>query len=213
MKILLKDDVEKLGVVGDIVTVADGYARNYLIPKGLAVKATPGQVKQVDLIRRQAMVRREHIAAQIAALTEKLNGVQLTFAAKASERGRLYGSITKDSIVEALEAELREPIDRRKVETDHLRQVGLHMIPVRLSAEMIPEVSVIVHRHGEDPTIYIPVPEEETSDDQAEAESELEDSPAEMELEAEEQPAEMEVEVEEPSADTELEAEDSPADA
>ena len=174
MKILLKDDVEKLGVVGDIVTVADGYARNYLIPKGLAVKATPGQVKQVDLIRRQAMVRREHIAAQIAALTEKLNGVQLTFAAKASERGRLYGSITKDSIVEALEAELGEPIDRRNVETDHLRQVGLHMIPVRLSAEMIPQVSVIVHRHGEDPTIYIPVAEEEISDDQVEVEVEAE---------------------------------------
>ncbi len=199
MKILLKDDVEKLGVVGDIVTVADGYARNYLIPQGLAVKATPGQVKQVDLIRRQAMVRREHFAAQIAALTEKLNGVQLTFEAKASERGRLYGSVTKDSIVEALEVELGEPIDRRKVETDHLRQIGLHMIPVRLSAEMIPQVSVIVHRHGEDPTIYLPVVEEETSDDQVEAE--VEELPAETEVEVWEQPAEMEVEAEELPAD------------
>ena len=102
MKILLKEDVENLGAVGDIVTVADGYARNYLIPTELAVKATPGQVKQIDVIRRQAHRKRERIVAYLAAMTEKLNGILLTFEANASERGRLYGSITKDDIVEAL---------------------------------------------------------------------------------------------------------------
>ncbi len=181
MKILLKEDVEKLGLVGDVVAVADGYARNYLIPKGLAVKASHGQIKQVDLIRRQAMQRRERVAAQIAALTEKLEGVQLTFEAKASERGRLYGSITKESVVEALEAKLGESIDRRKVETDPLRQVGLHRIPVRLSAEMVPELQVIVHREGEDPASYLLTEEEEIVEDDQD------------QVEAVEEPAETEV--------------------
>jgi large subunit ribosomal protein L9 len=204
MKILLKEDVETLGAVGDIVTVADGYARNYLIPQGLAVKATPGQVKQVDVIRQQALQRREQLAAKIAALTEKINGIQLAFEAKASERGRLYGSVTKESIVEALEAELGEPVDRRKVETDPLRQVGLHAIPVRLSAEMIPEVTVIVHREGEDPAIYLPVAEEETevesvADGQAGVET-VEDQ-ADAQVESQEAPVEPEIEAEEPSTE------------
>ena len=203
MKILLKEDVEKLGAVGDIVTVADGYARNYLIPQGLAVKASPGQVKQVDVIRRQALQRRERIEAQIAALTEKLDGVQLTFEAKASERGRLYGSITKESVVEALEAKVGEAIDRRKVETDPLRQVGLHLIPVRLSADMAPELHVIVHREGEDPAIYLPVEEEEIDENDQD------------QIEAVETPAETEALLEddavEPSAEIEVLTEDEAA--
>ena len=208
MKILLKEDVEKLGAVGDIVTVADGYARNYLIPQGLAVKASPGQVKQVDVIRRQALQRRERIEAQIAALTEKLDGVQLTFEAKASERGRLYGSITKESVVEALEAKVGEAIDRRKVETDPLRQVGLHLIPVRLSADMAPELHVIVHREGEDPAIYLPVEEEEIDEndqDQIEAVETPVETEALLEDDAVEPSAEIEVltedEAAEPSVD------------
>jgi large subunit ribosomal protein L9 len=184
MKVLLKEDVEKLGAVGDIVTVADGFARNYLIPNGLAVRATPGQIKQIDVIRLQAQQRREQLEAQLAALTEKLSGIQLTFEAKASERGRLYGSITKDSIVEALDAQLGEPIDRRKVETDPLRQVGLHTIPVRLSGDLVPQVTVIVHREGEDPAIYLPVDEEEIEAEPAQesqAEVEAPETPAESE--------------------------------
>jgi large subunit ribosomal protein L9 len=188
MKVLLKEDVEKLGVVGDVVTVADGFARNYLIPNGLAVRATPGQIKQIDVIRLQAQQRRDQLEAELAALTEKLSGIQLTFEAKASERGRLYGSITKDAIVEALDAELGEPIDRRKVETDPLRQVGLHTIPVRLSAELVPQITVIVHRGGEDPAIYLLAEEEE-----------IEVGPTE----------ESEVEVETPELSTESELDES----
>jgi len=197
MKILLKENVEKLGEAGDIVDVADGYARNYLIPQGLAVKASAGQIKQIDVIRRQAQLKQERVAAQIAALAERLSGIQMSFEAKASERGRLYGSITKDDVVEALESKLGEEIDRRKVEMDPLRQIGFHAIPVRLSGDTIPEISVIVHREGEDPADYIPVPEEPAAEDEDEVEAELEPAelaaPAEAELEAEtEQVAEPE---------------------
>ena len=177
MKVLLKEDVEKLGQAGDVVTVADGYARNYLIPRMLAVKASPGQVKQVDVIRRQAHLKRERIAAEHAELAEKLTGVVLTFVANASERGRLYGSITQDDIAEALEAKIGEPVDRRKIEIDPLRQIGYHTVPVRVSAELIPEVVAIVHREGEDPLAYIPVEEEE--EEQAEEEGVVEEAVAE----------------------------------
>jgi large subunit ribosomal protein L9 len=184
MKVLLKEDVEKLGVVGEVVTVADGFARNYLIPNGLAVRATPGQLRQIDVIRRQAQQRRDQLEAELAALTEKLNGIQLAFEAKASERGRLYGSITKDAIVEALDAQLGEPIDRRKVETDPLRQVGLHTIPVRLSADRVPQIKVIVHREGEDPAIYLLMDEDESEEEpveEGEVEVEVPEVPAEAE--------------------------------
>ncbi len=212
MKILLKENVEKLGEAGDIVNVADGYARNYLIPQGLAVKASAGQLKQVDLFRRQAQLKRERIDAQIAALAEKLSGIQLSFEAKASERGRLYGSITKDDVVEILETKLGEPVDRRKVEMDPLRQIGFHSIPVRLSGEVIPEISVIVHREGEDPADYIPVPEEPAVEDGAEVEStDLVVTPAEDEAEVEstdlDTPAEDEAEAESTDLDTPAEPE------
>ncbi len=173
MKILLKDDVDTLGIAGDIVDVADGYARNYLLPQGLAVRATPGQIKQVDVIRAQSRLKHQRIAAEMAALTEKLEGTLLTFEATASERGRLYGSVTQDQIAEALAAELGEPIDRRKIDTDPLRQLGLHAIPIRLGGELTPKVSVIVHREGEDPESYLPVPDEAVEDDSA-SEAEVE---------------------------------------
>jgi large subunit ribosomal protein L9 len=173
MKILLKDDVDTLGIAGDIVDVADGYARNYLLPQGLAVRATPGQIKQVDVIRAQSRLKHQRIAAEMAALTEKLEGTLLTFEATASERGRLYGSVTQDQIAEALAAELGEPIDRRKIDTDPLRQLGLHAIPIRLGGELTPKVSVIVHREGEDPESYLPVPDEAAEDDPA-SEAEVE---------------------------------------
>ncbi len=180
MKVLLKEDVAKLGKAGDVVTVADGFARNYLIPNQLAVKASPGQIKQVDVIRRQAQLKRDRIAEQMAVLAEKLTSVQLTFAANASEKGRLYGSITRDDIADALEAAIGEPIDRRKIEVDPLRQIGLHSIPVRLGAGLTPEVVAIVHREGEDPAAYLTVAEEPAPEaDDAESAGEASDEPAE----------------------------------
>lgn len=191
MKILLKEDVETLGAAGDIVTVADGYARNYLVPQGLAVKATAGQVKQVDVIRRQARLKRERIESELAALAEKLTGTQLEFEVNASERGRLYGSVTQEDVAAALEAKLGEPIDRRKLDTGPLRQIGLHTIPVRLGGELAPQISVILYREGEDPASYLPVleepagPEAEAAETEASADYEAEAVAAEVDSVAE----------------------------
>jgi large subunit ribosomal protein L9 len=155
MKVLLKEDIEKLGSAGDVVTVADGFARNYLIPNQLAVKASPGIVRQAELIRRQAHRKRDRIVAEMEELAGKLNGLQLAFEASAGEKGRLYGSITRDDVVEAVEARIGEAIDRRKLEMEPLRQLGVHQVPVRLGADLAPELVVIVHREGEDPAAYL----------------------------------------------------------
>ncbi|MBN1318136.1 MAG: 50S ribosomal protein L9 [Anaerolineales bacterium] len=170
MKVLLKEDVNKLGVAGDVVSVADGYARNYLIPQLLAVKCTQGQLKQVNVIRMQAQRKRDRIAAEHEAFAERLTGIVLTFEANASEKGRLYGSITRDNLAEALEARLGEPVDRRKIEIDPLRQIGMHSIPIRITAELVPEITAIVHREGEDPLSYLP-----TDDEDMEGEEETEE--------------------------------------
>jgi large subunit ribosomal protein L9 len=182
MKVLLTEDVEKLGLAGDIVTVADGYARNYLIPQELAVKAHKGLVRQAEVIRRQARRKRERIVAEMEALTAKLNGLQLTFEANAGEKGRLYGSVTRDDVIEAAEAKIGEEVDRRKLDMEPLRQLGVHTVPVRLSADLVPELVVIVHREGEDPATYLAAAEAEA---QAAAEAQAE-AEAQPEVEADE---------------------------
>jgi large subunit ribosomal protein L9 len=173
MKVLLTEDVEKLGSAGDIVTVADGYARNYLIPNQFAVKATAGVVKQADVVRRQGRRKRERIAAEMEALAKRLSGLQLAFEANAGEKGRLYGSITRDDVIEAVEARIGEEIDRRKLEMEPLRQLGLHTVAVRLSAELSPELLVIIHREGEDPEAYLVEPEAEAEPEAGEETAEL----------------------------------------
>ena len=184
MKVLLKEDVEKLGSAGDVVTVAAGYARNYLIPNQLAVKASAGVVKQAEMVRRQAHRKRERIAAEMEELAAKLNGLQLAFEASAGEKGRLYGSVTRDDVSEAVEAKIGEAIDRRKLEMEPLRQLGVHAVPVRLGADLAPELVVIVHREGEDPAAYLVEEEAESEPSEADAEAASEELEIAAETEA-----------------------------
>ncbi len=94
MKVLLLKDVYKLGRAGDVKKVADGYGRNYLLPQGLAVIATPGALKQVDYIRRTAASQREQMNLELGSVAQRLEGLKLVFPTKAGETGKLYGSIT-----------------------------------------------------------------------------------------------------------------------
>ena len=149
MKIILTHEVPNLGQAGDLKDVATGYARNYLIPKGLAVKATSGALKEFE--RRQATEasREERLAARAETLVRRLSEVTLTFEAKASEAGRLFGSITTADIAEALERKVGEKFDRRKhILSEPLRQVGEHTVSVRLTSEVIAEVKVVVKPEG-----------------------------------------------------------------
>jgi large subunit ribosomal protein L9 len=149
MKVLLLKDVYKLGHAGDVKKVANGYGRNYLIPQGLAVLATPGALKQAETLRQNAAIARARQNAELAGVAERLSATTLTFAVKAGETGKLYGSITPASIAQAIQRETGLEIDRRNVGHQPLRELGEYKVPVRLTADLIPSVHVIIHREGE----------------------------------------------------------------
>jgi large subunit ribosomal protein L9 len=148
MKVLLKEDVDNLGYAGEVHTVADGYGRNFLLPKGLAVRATPDVMKQAEAWRRRAEARRAELRAEHDLLSDKIRAVTLTFTARAGDSGKLYGSITTAQIADKLNEKLGTEIDRRKIGGEPLRQLGEHHIPVRLSGDHHPEFLVIVQPEG-----------------------------------------------------------------
>lgn len=147
MEVLLLEDVERLGLAGDIKRVADGYARNYLFPRGLAVIATPGAIKQAEK-QRKADVRREAKAlSEAQALAQILDGRTVTFQARAGESDRLYGSITNANIAEALEEQIDQEVDRRKIDLEEpLKELGTHAVTIRLAAEAEAKITVIIER-------------------------------------------------------------------
>jgi large subunit ribosomal protein L9 len=149
MKVLLLKDVYKLGRAGDIKKVADGYGRNFLLPQGLAVMATPGAMKQADRIRRVATEERVRLNTELGAVAERLNGLQVIFPAKAGETGKLYGSITHLMIAEAIEKATGVQVERRQIDCQPVKTLGVHKARIRLTVDLIPEVQVVVHREGE----------------------------------------------------------------
>ena len=149
MKVMLIKDVFKLGRAGDVKKVADGYGRNYLLPQGLAVLATPGALKQVERIRSQAEVRRTEQNEELKGLAGDIEGVVLTFAAKAGETGKLYGSITTQNVAEALQEKTRYEVKRHQIDMQPIRNLGEFSANVRLTMDLVPEIKIIVHREGE----------------------------------------------------------------
>lgn len=149
MKVLLLKDVYKLGHAGDVKKVADGYGRNYLLPQRLAVLATPGALKQAEALRQNAAVARARLNDELGGVAEKLNATTLTFAVKAGETGKLYGSITPAVIAEEIKRATSLEVDRRNVGHQPLRELGEYKVPVRLTTELIPSVKVIIYREGE----------------------------------------------------------------
>ncbi len=155
MKVLLLKDVFKLGLAGEVKRVADGYGRNYLLPQGLAVLATPGALKQVEQIKAQALVHRQALNEELGAVAEQLEGMVITFTARASETGKLYGSITPQMIAESISEKTGIEINRRQVYAQPLRALGDHTVQVRLTADLVPEVTVIVNSEGEEQEIPV----------------------------------------------------------
>src|SRR5262245_14916793 len=139
MKVVLREDVDTLGRKGDLLDVADGYARNYLVPRGLAIKATKGVVAQAEAMKRNREVRevRERTAAEDLAGRLTAGGA-VTVPARAGEAGKLFGSVTSADIVEALAARAGTEIDRRDVLLDDpIRELGETEVPVRLHPDVV----------------------------------------------------------------------------
>jgi large subunit ribosomal protein L9 len=151
MKILLLQDVYKLGHAGDVKKVADGYGRNYLIPQGLATLATPSSIKQAETLRQNAAIARAKLNAELSGVADKLNALTLTFAVRASETGKLYGSVTTAQLSEEIKRATGLDIERRNIASQPLRSLGDFKVPVRLTSDLIPAVRVIVFREGETP--------------------------------------------------------------
>ncbi|MDP9358367.1 MAG: 50S ribosomal protein L9 [Chloroflexota bacterium] len=145
MKIVLRQDVPKLGEKGTVQTVKDGFARNYLIPQGMAVLATPGELKMVEengRVQARKIAKQEQ---QLQSLADRIAGQRLEFTAKAGDQGRLYGSITAGDVVEKLGELVREEIDRRKVALeDPIRTLGEHSVTIHLVGRLRPQVTVVV---------------------------------------------------------------------
>jgi large subunit ribosomal protein L9 len=146
MEIILREDVDRLGSRGQVVKVADGYARNYLLPRHLAVAATPSNRKIVEQ-ERQAHLRREaKLQGEAQGLAQLLTGVTVTIAQKAGENDQLFGSVTAKDVAEGLEKQ-NFSIDRRKIQMEEpIRQLGEFKVPLRLHRDVTAEITVIVAR-------------------------------------------------------------------
>ena len=144
MKVILREDVEKLGKAGEVVKVADGYGRNFLIPRRLAVLADVRNMKALEHERRVIETRAKKDRKGAAAAAERLAAVSLTIPAKAGEEGRLFGAVTSRDIAEALE-KAGVSVDRKTIQLpDPIKQVGDYKVKVRVAADIVPEVSVRV---------------------------------------------------------------------
>jgi large subunit ribosomal protein L9 len=145
MKVLLIQDVEELGMAGEVKEVANGYGRNYLVPQGLAVLATSGALQEAGLHRRRAAERRQRLADEVAALAEAVRQTTLVFQAKAGEGGRLYGSVTTADVAEKLCEAVGEDIDRRKIILDvPIKELGTHTLTLRLGSDVAADFDVVV---------------------------------------------------------------------
>lgn len=149
MKVILLADVYKQGVAGEVVEVADGYARNYLIPRRLAAKATPAELAKADSLRETAAIRKAELENRLNDLARQIDGVELVFGRRAANTGKLFGSVTTTDIAEALLEKTGIDINRRRISQQALREIGLHEIPVRLGTETSPVLRVVVVREEE----------------------------------------------------------------
>ena len=145
MKIILQREVEKLGAPGDVVTVADGYARNYLIPRGMAAPASRGGIKHADRLKTAHQERVRKATTEARALAEKLSGASLRIPARAGGEGRLFGSITAADIVQEIRKAAGLSIDRKQIRLEEpIRSLGTHEVLVHLHPEVNATVTVEV---------------------------------------------------------------------
>lgn len=145
MKVLLLKDVPGLGTAGQVKTVADGYARNYLLPRGLADAATEGAVKRAEQLRQADERRTARIETQAQTLVQEMAGVTLLFRVKAGDTGKLYGSITSAQIAEALSGKIGREIDKRRIDLEEpLKELGAHDVRIKLAPAIEAEIKVLI---------------------------------------------------------------------
>jgi large subunit ribosomal protein L9 len=205
MKVILTQELKGKGGEGDVVDVARGYAVNYLLPRRLAIEATPGNLKQLEARKGNILKREETRIGEARTLAERLEGGRVTIEAKAGEEGRLFGSVTSPMIVDAIADQLEAEVDRRKIDVHgHIKTLGEHVVTVQVYREIKTEVVVVVVPEGgvaekAEPTVEqaiaaVEAEEAEVAEepvaDEAEATDEVADEVAEADEDETEEPVE-----------------------
>lgn len=145
MKVILIEDVKKLGKKGDVINAADGYARNYLFPRKLAIEATPQNMKNLQAIKNKQAEQEEKIKLQAIAEGDKLTQKPILITAKSGETGRLFGSITSMEIASAIKEQIGLKVDRRKIDLpEPIKSLGEYQIKVKLHPEVQREINIKV---------------------------------------------------------------------
>ena len=152
MKILLCEDINGLGWLGDVVEVNDGYVRNYLLPQGLAKMATETNLKAIAEAKAKRAEQRIHNRKRLEEAAKKVEGAEAVLAAKANEQGILFGSIAAGAIAENLRAQGFEVADEVVQLTSHIKQVGTHTVTLKFDDDLTAQVTVVVVPEGADVT-------------------------------------------------------------
>lgn len=143
MKVILKEDVKALGKKGKVCEVSDGYARNFLIPRGLAIEATQGNVQDLAHKQKQEEQRRQKEKEAALDLAARIEGMDVVLRVKVGEKGRLFGSVTNKEIAEVLEKEYKLKLDKRKIELkEPIKAIGEHQVTVKLHPEVTGNLKV-----------------------------------------------------------------------
>ena len=150
MKVVLLQDVPRLGRVGEVKEVADGYGRNFLLPKKLALLATPQALREVEALIRKEARRRERLALELKELAQKLEGFSIIFKERVVAEGRLYGSVRETQIAQELSRLTGFEIEKGNIELDKpIHQLGSYEVMVKLAKDLTPKIKVIVEEMGE----------------------------------------------------------------
>ncbi len=144
MKVILKEDVESLGTRGAVVTVKDGYARNFLLPKGMAMRHTPGAMKVLEQERRMYELRQLKAKEEAQALADKISALEFTVAKRAGDQEVLYGSVTPTDVADLIKGAGFAVDKRRLVLHEPIKKLGDFEIPIRLHPDVIPKVRLHV---------------------------------------------------------------------
>jgi large subunit ribosomal protein L9 len=145
VKVVLLEDIRRLGRAGEVKEVADGYGRNFLIPKKLAVLATPSAVKSADIIQKKNEQIQQQLTAELSELAQKIEGLSISFKAKVASEGRLYGSIRDADIANEVSSAVGADIDKDYIELDEpIRQLGSYDITIRLTYDLTSKITVVV---------------------------------------------------------------------
>jgi large subunit ribosomal protein L9 len=155
MEVFLKQDVDKLGLRGEVVSVARGYARNFLLPRGLAEVATPGLVREIEKRDAQRARHDAKTVEEAQAIARRLEGVELRFDVNAGPTGALFGSVTATNVADRLWEAEKLRVDRRKLQMETIKRVGRYTVPFEVFGDVVAEVRLAVAPEGQEP------PEEE----------------------------------------------------